>query len=197
MKTISRTVQMLAAVGLAAMLQLSQAVASPIVSIVPANQTISVGGTASIDIIVSGLTDPVGGFSLTLGFNNTFLSGASFLNDPGGKMGALTLDLSCGFGGFIPSCIPSLTGSSPLDLFFLADELETQATLADSQGLSFTLATVSFQGLADGLSKLELSRVFLSNSDGTATLEGVQTRDGSICVGGNCNVVPEPATLLL
>ena len=54
-------------------LLLSQAVASPIVSIIPATQTIAVGGTAAVDIIVSGLTDPVGGFSFTLGFNNACL----------------------------------------------------------------------------------------------------------------------------
>jgi len=74
--------------------------------------------------------------------------------------------------------------------------VETEASLAAAQGASFRLATVSFKGLANGLSLLTLSNVVLSNWDGSATLREVGARNGEICVGGNC-AVPEPATLLL
>jgi hypothetical protein len=193
MKTISRTLRMLAASALAATVLLSQAVASPIVSISPGTQTIGVAGTATIDIIVSGLTQPadaVGGFSLALNYNNAILSGLSYTNDPDIKMGALPIDLS---GGFIGG------GVLYLDLFFVADPGETQASLAAAQGGSFRLATVSFTGLADGLSPLTLSDVILSNWDGTATLDGVTSQNGQVCVsstGAPC-AVPEPGSVLL
>jgi len=188
MKTISRTLRMLAATALSATVLLSQAVASPIVSIVPNDQTINVGDPASIDIVVSGLTDPVGGFSFTLTFNGVVLTGVAFKNDPGVKMGAAPLDMSGGFAGG--------TGS-PLDSFFVADVTETEASLSASEGASFILATVDFMGAANGLSLLTLTDVVLSNWNGDSTLEGVEVQNGRICVGGNCELVPEPATLLL
>ena len=192
MKSIPRTLQRLALAALAATAFLSQAEAAPVVSISPATQNVGVGGNAAVDIIVSGLsaTDPTGGFSLTLGFNNSFVSGVSFLNDPGTKMGAVPLDLSGGFSG----------GS--LDLFFVADVTATLASLAAAEGTSFTLATVNFMGVAAGLSPLTLSNVVLSNWNGTADLAGVTVTNGEICVGAigaTCaiNPIPEPATMLL
>lgn len=188
MKSIHRTLQRLALAALTATAFLSQAEATPVVSISPATQNIGVGAPGSINIIVSGLTVPAGGFSLTLAFNNSFLSGVSFFNDPGGKMGAFPLDLSGGF----------LGGS--LDLYFAADATSTLAGLTTSEGASFTLATVNFLGAASGLSPLTLSKVVLSNFDGTAGLAGVTSTNGQICVGaGDCaiNPVPEPETYLL
>ncbi len=193
MKSIRRTLQRLALAALAATAFLSQAEAQPVVSISPTTQTVGVGANAAVDIIVSGLslTDPTGGFSLTLGFNNSFLSGVSFLNDPGIKMGLAPLDLSGGF-----------TGGS-LDLFFVADVTATLASLAASEGTSFTLATLSFMGVSEGLSPLTLSNVVLSNWDGSQDLAGVTSLNGEICVGATgatcvaMNPIPEPATMLL
>ena len=144
MKTISRTLRMLAATALSATVLLSQAVASPIVSIVPNDQTIAVGDPASIDIIVSGLTDPVGGYSILLTFNGAFISGTSYTYDPDGKMGT-PVDFSFGFTG---------AGGSPLDIFLFPDAGQTEASLSALQGASFRLATVSFLGVANGLSPL-------------------------------------------
>lgn len=192
MKTISRTLRALAVTVLAATVLVSQAMADPIVRIMPASQTIGVGGLATVDIIVSGLTDPTGGFSLILHYDNTILSGQSYTNDPDARMGEFPLDLS---GGFIGG------GVLILDLFFVADPAQTEASLAALQGGSFTLATVSFMGLLDGLSLLTLSDVTLSTWDGAATLAGVTSQNGAVCVssaGGPCaSVVPEPGTLLL
>jgi len=197
MKTISRTLRVLAASALAATVLLSQAVASPIVSISPGSQTIGVGGTATIDIIVSGLTDPTGGFSFILQFADSILSGDSYSIDPDGKMGG-PVDLSFGFAG--------LHGTeSPLDIFVLASAAENEASLAALQGAGFRLATVSFTGLLDGLSPLTLSDVVLSTWDGglnggPTTLAGVESMNGSVCVGipgVPCATVPEPETLLL
>ena len=194
MKTISRTLRMLAATAVAAIVLSSQAVAAPIVSISPVTQMIGLGDTATVDIIVSGLSQPddaVGGFSLDLDFSNLILLGLSFANDPDGKMGATPLDLSGGFTG---------GGILHLDLFFVADAAEDQTSLSLSEGASFRLATVDFKGIADGLSLLALSNVVLSNWDGTETLAGVESVNGSVCVsaaGIPCTTVPEPETLLL
>ncbi len=188
MKRFNRTLRLLAITAVALGTLLSTAPAEAItVSINPATQTIGTGGTASIDIIVSDLTDPVGGFSLTLTFDDSLLSGDSFINDPDGKMGALPLDLSGGFSG----------GS--LDLFFVADAAEDEGSLSGLQGGSFTLARVNFTGLAHGLSPLTLSNLILSNWNGESTLEGVEHVNGEICVGeGGCEKpVPEPGTLAL
>lgn len=192
MKSIHRTLQRLALAALAATAFLSQAEAQPVVTVSPATQTIGVGGNAAVNIIVSGLslTDPTGGFSLTLGFNNSFVSGVSFLNDPGVKMGLLPLDLSGGF------------AAGTLDLFFVADASATLASLAAAEGTSFTLATVNFKGTAAGLSPLNLSNVVLSNWNGDSTLKGVTAVNGEICVsvtGQACaiNAIPEPETMVL
>ena len=188
MKTISWTLRMLAATALSTTMLLSQAVASPIVSIAPSDQTINVGDPASIDIIVSGLTDPVGGFSFNLVFNGIVLTGVTYANDPDGKMGAASLDLSDGFTG---------GSGSPLEIFFVADASEDEAGLSGLQGASFILATVDFMGAANGLSLLTLTDVVLSNWNGESTLAGVEVNNGQICVGGDCEGIPEPATLLL
>ncbi|MFO1270645.1 MAG: PEP-CTERM sorting domain-containing protein [Rubrivivax sp.] len=185
MNIFKGTIRGLAALALAAGAFIAQA--APVVSVNPATQNIGVGGTALVDIVVSGLTEPTGGFSLTLTFDSSIVSGVTFTNDPDGKMGLLPLDLSGGFTG------------NTLDLYFVADALETSSTLSASEGASFTLASLSFLGLIDGTSPLTLSSVVLSNWDGTATLAGVTSTNGSICVG-TCDggpTVPEPATALL
>lgn len=192
MKRINRTLGLLAGTALALGTLLSSVPAQAItVSISPATQTIGVGDSASVDIIVSGLNQPadaVGGFQLVLKFNDSILSGDSFVIDPDGKMGAW-VDFSLGFVG------------DSLDLFTIAGDSEDQASLAALQGASFRLATVSFTGLALGLSPLRLSDVFLSNWNGDETLDGVKTQNGEICVAAptanGCARVPEPGTLAL
>jgi len=64
---------------------------------------------------------------------------------------------------------------------------------------------VRFTGLVDGLSPLTLADVVLSTWDGglnggPTSLEGVESVDGSVCVGVPgvpCVAVPEPESLLL
>lgn len=192
MNGINRKLRGVAIAVLAATTLLSQAWAAPVVSINPTSQTINVGGPASIDIVVSGLTLPgeaVGGFSLLLAFNSVLLSGVNFTLDPGARMGAFDPQNDFSFG---------FTGGS-LDLFYLANADQDQAGLAGLQaGGSFTLATVEFSGLANGVSPLQLSDVVLSFANGDTTLPQSGIRNGEICVGGNCgNDVPEPSTILL
>ena len=164
MKSIHRTLQLAALAALAASAFLSRVEAAPIVSISPATQTIGVGAPGSVNIIVSGLTQAVGGFQLDLAFNNTFLSSVGFTIDPASKFGPYQPlnDFSAGFSG------------ASLNLVYLPDlSFTTDAALFASQGASFTLATVNFMGLSAGTSPLTLSGLALSNFLGTADLAGV------------------------
>lgn len=194
MKRINRTLRLLAVAAASLGTLLSTAPAQAItVSVNPTTQTIGVGDTASVDIIVSGLTQPadaVGGFFLALAFDDTLLSGAGYVLDPDGRMGAFDIlnDFSLGFSGGL------------LDLLYLANLAENQASLAALQGASFTLARVTFQGSSAGLSPLTLLSADLSMWDGITLIPGVTAENGEICVGaaeGCARTVPEPGTLAL
>lgn len=194
MRSMKQTLRMWAFAAVAATAVLAgQAQAAPTVTFNPASQNIAIGQQTSVDIVVSGLVQPgdaVGGFSLVLTFNGTFLSGLDYVLDPGAKMGAYDAanDFSFGFSG------------DSLDLFYIANAAEDRDSLAALQGDSFVLATVSFEGAANGLSPLRIpDGVVLSNWNGDQTLVNVN-RAGEICVaaqGVNCNVVPEPASMVL
>jgi hypothetical protein len=182
MQNLLSTSRSLAALALAAAGFLGVAQAAPVVSINPATQDLDVGVQTTVEIVVSGLTQPadaIGGFDITLDFDDSVLTGISYAIDPAATMG-LGDDFSFGFSG----------GS--LSLIYLADLLLDQNDAAAAQGASFVLAKVTFEGLANGLSPLTLSYVDLSDFDGLSLLQDAN-RDGSICVGGNCTV-PEPGT---
>ncbi|HUE86482.1 MAG TPA: PEP-CTERM sorting domain-containing protein [Vicinamibacterales bacterium] len=181
-----RTYKVMRILALAVMMAAGVAadgVAAPIVSISPSSQTAMVGDAVSADIVVSGLTDPTGGFYLLLAFDDTILSGDSYVADPDGKLGPDAFDLSFGFVG------------GTLDLFYSADIDWDAAMLAAAQGTGFKLATVTFLAIASGVSPLTLLDAELSTADGTGLLAS-QSVNGRVCVGGPCPV-PEPGLLVL
>jgi len=180
------------------------------ISVVPGNQTIAPGGTATVDIVLSGLTatEVVGGFSLIVSFNNTIIGAPeSFQVDPDAKMGVYDPfnDLSVGFSG------------GTLDMFYLSNLVTFpntptgKANLKTSEDGGFRLATISFTGLTEGLSPLNLSfaptnGAFLSDFEGNPFAPtSIQAVNGSVCVDddqgpsrcGAQTAVPEPATLSL
>lgn len=188
MNNIGRNLRTAVALALAAAGYVGAAQAAPVVSISPVSQDIAaVGGTASVDIVVSGLTQPdeaIGGYWLQLDFDSLLLEVTSFAVDPDGGMGAYDPlnDFSSDLGG------------GTLELNYLADLALSQADAALLQGNSFRLATVTFTGVAVGLSPLTLTMLDLSDFDGLSLVD-TSSRNGSICVGGNCVVtVPEPGT---
>jgi hypothetical protein len=202
MTSISKVVRFLVAVALVGAAFVGRSEAATI-SIMPASQTIASGGTATVDIVLGGLlaNETVGAFSLLLSFDQAVLGGLSFLNDPDTVMGLLPLDLSPGFAG---------GSGSPLSLYFLADALISEADLKASQGTGFTLATLSFTGLSEGVSPLTLAvspftGIFLSDYSGLGAVPVGAVNNGSVCVnnpntpGDPCGAttVPEPATLSL
>lgn len=182
MMNASKMARIVGAAALIAATVVGRAEAAPIVTVSPASQTVNVGDTVTVDIIVSGLTEAIGGFELFLNFNNGILTGSSFsLNNapfPGGGICPL-----CGFGG---------GGVAPLDVYFVS--FDDGATLTAAQGANVTLATLEFTANANGLSPLNLSDVVLSDVDGFVIPSDVV--DGNVCVGGNCRV-PEPGLLAL
>jgi hypothetical protein len=164
-----------------------------IISVSPVSQGGNIGDSITADIIVSGLAadESVGGVSFLLSFNDSVLSGTSFVIDPDDKMGA-ELDLSFGFTG---------GAGSPLDVFFLADVLLDHDDLKALQGAGFRVATITFQAMANGFSGLVLSATglsgeFLSNADGLTPIP-TQAVNGSVCIGGTCPVAPEPGLIAL
>lgn len=196
MSTIRKTLRACLGAAVTASALLSQAFAGPLVYIDPASTTVPQGGADfTVGIWVSGLTEPTGGFSGTLSWDSSLLTGASFTVDPTGGMGT-ALD------AFNDASLGFTLGS--LDLFFIADPSKNAAdlTAAEMPG-PFELATVTFTPSAakSGTTPLTLSNVVLSNADGNATLADTTTRNGSVCVadpagaacGGGGNV-PEPAS---
>lgn len=180
-----------AAAALLALAIVARADAAPIVSFNPASQDATIGDTVSVDIVVSGLTEALGGFSLFLNFNDNVLAGTgvSFNSTafPGGCFSLLSPCFSFGGGG-----------SGPLDIYFVAEDDPGTLTTAQTPLLpAFTLATITFDAIDNGLSQLRLADVVLSDVDGFE-IDGVQTVIGRVCVGGNCNNnVPEPGLLAL
>lgn len=201
MKSMQQTLSMWASAAVAATALFGgQALAAPAVTIQVPSQTIEVGQTAKVDIVVSGLDQPsdaVGAFSLLLKFNSTYVKGSSYAVDPTTKMGAYDAD----------NDFSSDFDNGSLELFYVANALEDQDSLAAAQLGGFVLATVTFEGIANGLSPLSFGSignsvgVVLSFWNGDETIVN-SNRPGEICVapqGQGCsrNNVPEPATLLL
>ena len=172
------------AAAVAVLLAAAPVRALPLVTIEPTEQTVAVGDTVSVDIMISHLdpSEAIGGFSLVVSFNDAVLQGASYA--AGSALGAV-IDLGPGFG---------TGGSAPLELFF--SSLEDPSDLADLQGESFSLATVSFTAVATGGSALRLLDVVLANADGTSDIFP-DVSPGRVCVGEPCDAVPEPTSLLL
>lgn len=148
----------------------------------PSSQSVSVGSTTTVDLIISGLGDGVGPslgtFDLDISFDPSVLgfSGATFGNQ---------LDL---FGlGDINAITP---GADAVNLFELS--LESAVDLDILQMDSFILATLSFNALGSGSLPLTISVNALGDSIGDPLQADL--------VAGNIRsvgAVPEPASLPL
>lgn len=140
------------------------------VGLQPSSPSIAPGGNVSLSIVISGLGNlaapSLGAFNLALSYNAAVLTATavSFGNQ---------LDLG---GGSIQSTDLSTAGVVLLDEV----SFEASATLIASQPDTFTLATVSFTGVAGGVSPIAFTLVDLSDELGQSLLaEGVP---GSVTV---------------
>ena len=149
--SINRTLRTLAIAAVAATAFLGQAQALPTVSISPDTRPSPWANSASIAIIVSGLTQPadaVRGFSLTLAFNDTFLSERRLHSSTRTRKWALSTLTTTSAGASREA--PSTCSTLPMSR-------RTNRARRPCRGRRLTLATVQFDGLANGLSPLRLS----------------------------------------
>ena len=177
--------RLIAAIGIALALCAALPASAITIEFNPSSQSVNVGSTTTVDLIISGLgggaAPSLGTFDLDIGFDSSILSfnSATFGNQ---------LDL---FGlGDINSVTP---GVGTINLFELS--LESAADLDSLQAGAFTLATLSFTALSDGSSALSIS----VNALGDALGDPLQAEliAGSINGIRNVNAVPEPSSLLL
>lgn len=174
----------IAAIGTALALWAALPASAITIEFSPSSQTVNVGSSTSVDLVISGLGDgaapSLGTFDLDVGFDSSVLSfsGATFGDQ---------LDLF-GLGSFQDV----IAGVGTVNLFELSFDFVDDLDAFQQQ--SFVLATLSFDALAGGSSALSISVNALGDSNGDS-LEAE-------LVAGNINVqrvsaVPEPASLPL
>lgn len=176
-----------AALGLAALMAVSapSAEAAPLVFIQPTPQIVEVGDPVSIDVMISGLTESVGGFDIDVAFDDSILTGDTFAVDPDGNFDS-DLDVSFGFSADLVNI--ALVGDPAGDNLALNP---------------FRLGTINFTAAALGNSLLTLTFNDLSNESGEQLLDA-SSRGGIVCVVQsvtapvNCGrQVPEPGLLAM
>lgn len=166
--------------------------AALVVSINPTATAIAVGDSVSVDIVISGLTgagEIVGAYDLDILFNFSVLTATGATNN-GAPWNAPTDDP----GFFFDISTPGQVYISLLS--FLDDD-----ALAAIQGDSITLATLTFDGVADGSTLVQFGAVtpYQSNVVGRRA-ETLDATFGSTCIAvgtGTCNTIPEPASYAL
>jgi len=151
------------------------AFAGPVVSIQPATESVQAGGSFSVNIMVSGITD-LYAFQFDIGFDPTILSATEVTEGAFLPMGGSTF--------FLPPTVNNGSGQ----ILGTADSLLTAISGVSGSGV---LATIEFHGVGGGTSAINiLNGIFLDSS-----LSGIAetTQNGSAKVSGT----PEPASALL
>jgi hypothetical protein len=151
-------------------------------SIDPSFQEIPVGGTASVNLVVSGLGDSappsIGAFAVSVAYDDSILSLTSVLF--GSYLGTPGVDADA----YVDASIPGEVYLDEVSFILFPDELDAL------QPASFALATLGFTGVAAGFSNLDFSFADLGDAFGNS-ISGVAT------TGAGVAPVPEPATMLL
>jgi hypothetical protein len=151
-------------------------------SLDPADQTIPVGGSAVLELNISGLTaggpDSLGAFALDITYDDTILafdsvSFGSYLGDSS----MFEAD------AFFDDATPGLVYLDEVSWLF---DWELDALQPDS----FTLATLSFTGTGLGVSTVAMENVALSDAYGFVLSDTVLNN-------ATIAPVPEPATMLM
>jgi hypothetical protein len=174
----------LAAVG--ATILFAPARAATSITLDPVSQNIAVGGTALVNLNVSGLgaagvTPSLGGWLAHIAFNNSIISINSV---------TFGTNLDLGIFGVIQGVDATTAGLLQIDEV----SFEDIAALNAAQPSAFTLATLKFTGLTAGTSTLTFSRLELSDELGFPMATSMST--ASITVGGGTGVPDAGATTL-
>jgi hypothetical protein len=154
-----------------------------VIGFVPSDQTVGLGATVGVDLVISDLGDftapSLGSFDLDVTYDDAILGApsvmlTSLLGDSSQGETIEGVDLS--IPGFIDVFLVSLL--SPLELDAL-------------QPASFVLLTLTFDAIAQGTSALELTEVLLGDALGAEL--SATAGSGSITVQGPGTGVPEPS----
>ena len=148
-------------------------------SVVPSANPVNVGDTFTVDVTDTGATD-LAGFQFDLSWDPTILG---FQNEVEGP-----LLPTAGTTFFIPGTLDSTGGN----LTFTADYVLGGGPGAQGNG---TLATITFEALAQGSTSLALGNIMLADSNGSPL--DFQSMDGSVTVNSPIGQVPESSSLLL
>jgi hypothetical protein len=151
----------------------------PTLSIDPASSILSVGSNVTLDVNIANVTD-LYAFQFDLSFAPSLLSAVSIVEGtflPGG-----------GATFFIPGTIDNVGGTVALT----ADTLLGSGPGVDGSG---TLAILTLTGLAPGTSAIDLSNVFLLDSNLNSI--GASLQSGSVTITSPTTPVSEPNTLVL
>lgn len=155
------------------------------ITFTPNSQTINVGGTATVDVNISGLSanQALGAFDLFVKSDSSIVDATSVT-----FFSSLGPDLS--FSGS--------TLDSGLTEAFETSNSTTAALLGLQSGQPFSMFAVTYTGVASGTSALSIatSPEYLADGAG-ALLADPNVVDGSITVLGKTAPTPEPSTLAL
>lgn len=176
--------------SLAGLLFSAQALAISL-EFVPGSQNANVGDIVSVDVRVSGLSvagEIVSAYDLDVLWSTGILNLVGMtrhLAPLGGAIDTISGDDFPGSGGVLDVWLNSFLSA---------------VDLAALQGDAVTLLTLDFEAVANGVGLLSFSSDpdFGHNVVGLrATTLQTNVGQGSICVGGQCGTVPEPASLFL
>jgi hypothetical protein len=191
------------ALGIAALLAMvvgaaTPAQAAPIVSIVPSSVTVntSVEDEVTLDVLVTGLTEEIGGYSLDIIWNAAVMSWTFIQADPNPNFDPITVFFD-----------PYSLDQGNVGILIAGDPVAPNTGLTDP----LKILSIKFQGLLlEGQTNVDLANVHLSDKAGFE-IDGVEAVGGVVCfarLGGtapayntqdpNCQrTVPEPMTLSL
>ncbi len=159
------------------------------VSLLPVTSTIGVGGTVTIDMVISGLTAP-GSYSLGAWMGEFTYNSAIV------SIGNSDVTLGTGIGS-IDSQGFDVATSGLVFAFQVSSDLA--ATLNANQAASFTLGSFTFTGVAPGTTSLQFSFLQLSDETGLVPLEltqGFSANGARITVTGPGGQVPDGGSTL-
>jgi adhesin HecA-like repeat protein len=179
-KTMNRlTVGAIIAGMLLALFCSSVVSASPILSIVPATQTVAAGSSVTLDVNISDVTD-LFAFQFDLSFAPSVLSANSIAEGPFLPSGGTTF--------FLPGTIDNTNGT----ISATADSLIGAISGVSGSG---SLAEFTFTAIAAGTTSIDLSNVTLLDS--SFDLIDASLQSGTVVVTANTGVTPEPNSLAL
>jgi len=150
-----------------------------VVSVQPTSSTIPSGGTATLDVDISGVSD-------LYAFQFDVLFGAANVSATSEIEGSLLSSGGTTF--FIPGTIDNVGGS----VTATADTLIGAISGVNGSG---TLAVLEFTGLAPGITSIDLANVVLLDPDFNSIDFTIQ--DGSLTVKSSVATTPEPSGLLM